>query len=93
MNEGGSGSRRVVVTGMGTVNPIANSVGEFWEALLEGRSGAAPSVRFSTERLTTKFSCQVKNWSPEDHLDRRLVQRSARFTHLAVACTRCSRPW
>ena len=84
---GANGARRVVVTGMGTVNPIANSVGEYWDALIEGKSGAAPIQGFKTERLTTKFACQVKNWDPSDHLDRRVVQRSARFTHLALAAS------
>jgi 3-oxoacyl-[acyl-carrier-protein] synthase II len=79
--------RRVVVTGMGTVNPIANSVAEYWDALVEGKSGAAPTVGFSTARLATKFSCEVKNWDPAEHLDRRVVQRSARFTHFALGAS------
>ncbi len=80
--------RRVVVTGMGTVNPIAKSLDEYWSSLLEGKSGASPIEGFRTERLATKFACQVKDWDPLDHMDRRLVQRSARFTHLAVAASR-----
>jgi 3-oxoacyl-[acyl-carrier-protein] synthase II len=77
--------RRAVVTGMGTINPIGNSVEEFWCSLIEGRSGAAPIEGFNTSRLATRFACQVKNWDPAAQLDRRLVQRSARFTQLAVA--------
>ncbi|TMF89563.1 MAG: beta-ketoacyl-ACP synthase II [Chloroflexi bacterium] len=80
--------RRVVVTGMGTVNPIAKSLDEYWSSLIEGKSGAAPIEGFSTDRLATKFACQVRDWDPLDHMDRRLVQRSARFTHLAVAASR-----
>jgi len=80
--------RRVVVTGMGTLNPIAKSLDEYWSSLLEGKSGAAPIEGFSSERLTTKFACQVRDWDPLDHMDRKLVQRSARFTHLAVAASR-----
>src|SRR5205814_10256206 len=80
--------RRVVVTGMGTVNPIAKSLDEYWSSLLEGKSGAAPIEGFSSQRLTTKFACQVRDWDPLDHMDRKVVQRSARFTHLAVAASR-----
>jgi 3-oxoacyl-[acyl-carrier-protein] synthase II len=75
----------VVVTGMGTVNPIGNSVEEFWGSLIEGRSGAAPIQEFETKRLGTKFACRLKNWDPNDHLDRRMVQRTARFAQIAVA--------
>ena len=79
--------RRVVVTGMGTINPIGNTVDEFWESLIQGRSGASVIERFDTSRLTTKFACQVRGFDPADHMDRRLAQRTARFVQLAlVAC-------
>ncbi len=79
------GRRRVVVTGMGTVNPIGKTLDEFWSSLIEGKSGSAPIEGFSTERLTTKFACQVKGFTPEDYMDRRVAQRTARFTQLALA--------
>ncbi len=80
--------RRVVVTGMGTVNPIGNTVDEFWEALIEGRSGASVIERFDTSQLTTKFACQVRDFDPANHMDRRLAQRTARFVQLALAACR-----
>ncbi len=80
-----NGEHRVVVTGMGTVNPIGSTLDQFWDALIEGRSGAAPTEGFRTDRLTTKFSCQVKGWDPTRYMDRKLAQRSARFTQFAVA--------
>jgi len=76
---------RVVVTGMGTVNPLGKSVEEYWDGLIEGRSGAAPIEGFDASRLTTKFACEVHGFDPTDYMDRKLAQRSARFTHLAIA--------
>jgi 3-oxoacyl-[acyl-carrier-protein] synthase II len=76
---------RVVVTGMGTVNPLGRTVDEYWDGLIEGRSGAAPIEGFDSSRLTTKFACQVHGFDPTDYMDRKLVQRSARFTQLALA--------
>ena len=77
--------RRVVVTGMGTLNPLGKTVDEYWDGLVEGRSGAAPIEGFDATRLTTKFACEVRDFDPTDYMDRKLVQRSARFTHLAIA--------
>ncbi|HKF18186.1 MAG TPA: beta-ketoacyl-ACP synthase II [Candidatus Dormibacteraeota bacterium] len=77
--------RRVVVTGMGTLNPLGKTVEEYWDGLVEGRSGAGPIEGFDATRLTTKFACEVRGFDPVDYMDRKLVQRSARFTHLAIA--------
>ncbi|HKA12316.1 MAG TPA: beta-ketoacyl-ACP synthase II [Candidatus Dormibacteraeota bacterium] len=77
--------RRVVVTGMGTLNPLGKTVDEYWDGLVEGRSGAALIEGFDATRLTTKFACEVRGFDPTDYMDRKLVQRSARFTHLAIA--------
>jgi 3-oxoacyl-[acyl-carrier-protein] synthase II len=79
--------RRVVVTGMGTVNPLGKTVEEYWDGLIEGRSGAAPIEGFDPTRLTTKFACQVHGFDPSDYMDRKLAQRTARFTQLALAAT------
>ena len=80
-----NGKRRVVVTGMGTLNPIGKTVEEYWDGLVEGRSGAAPLEGVDATRLTTKFACQVKAFDPGQYMDRKLAQRSARFTQLALA--------
>jgi 3-oxoacyl-[acyl-carrier-protein] synthase II len=79
--------RRVVVTGMGTLNPLGQNVEEYWDGLIEGRSGAAPIEGFDSARLSTKFACQVHGFDPADYMDRKLAQRSARFTQLALAAT------
>src|SRR5437870_298792 len=78
---------RVVVTGMGTLNPLGKTVEEYWDGLIEGRSGAAPIEGFDSTRLVTKFACQVQGFDPCDYMDRKLAQRSARFTQLALAAS------
>ena len=82
-----NGRTRVVVTGMGTVNPIGKNVDEYWHSLIEGRSGASPIERFPTDRLATKFACQVSNWDPKDFIDPKAAKRMARFSQMAVAAS------
>jgi len=82
-----NGRVRVVVTGMGTVNPIGKSLDEYWDALIEGRSGASPIERFPSDRLATKFACQVNSFDPQDYLERKAAQRMARFSQMAVAAS------
>ena len=87
MSQNGRNGTRVVVTGMGTINPLGKTVEEYWDGLIEGRSGAAPIEGFDSTRLTTKFVCQVHGFDPGEYMDRKLAQRSARFTQLALATT------
>jgi 3-oxoacyl-[acyl-carrier-protein] synthase II len=82
-----NGRTRVVVTGMGTVNPIGKDLEEYWHALIEGRSGASPIDRFPSERLATKFVCQVNTFDPQDYIERKAAQRMARFSQMAVAAS------
>src|SRR5216683_2432468 len=82
-----NGRTRVVVTGMGTVNPLGKNVEEYWHGLIEGRSGASPIERFPSDKLTTKFACQVTQWDPQEFMDRKTAQRMARFSQMAVAAS------
>ena len=83
----GGTQRRVVVTGMGVLTPIGNSVEEFWQALLAGKSGAAPITYFDTEKYETKFACELKGFDPLKFLDRKTAQRVDQFTQYGlVAC-------
>ena len=82
-----NGRTRVVVTGMGTVNPIGKDLEEYWHALIEGRSGASPIERFPSDRLATKFACQVTTFDPQDYIERKTAQRMARFSQMAVAAS------
>lgn len=72
--------RRVVITGMGALTPIGNTVEEFQRGLMEGVSGAAPITYFDTEQFKTKFACEVKGFNIEDHFHRREARRMDRFT-------------
>ena len=82
-----NGRTRVVITGMGTVNPLGKNVEEYWHGLIEGRSGASPIERFPSDKLTTKFACQVTQWDPQEFMDRKTAQRMARFSQMAVAAS------
>ena len=54
--------KRVVVTGLGALTPIGNNIQEYWEALSQGKSGAAPITYYDTEKFKTKFACEIKNF-------------------------------
>ena len=77
--------RRVVITGLGVISPIGNSVDEFWKNLLAGKSGAAPITYFDTTHFDTKFACEVKGFDPLNYMDRKLAQRVDPFTAFALA--------
>jgi 3-oxoacyl-[acyl-carrier-protein] synthase II len=76
--------RRVVVTGLGTVNPLANSVPAYWQGLLAGRSGIAPITHFDTTAFKVKFAGEVKGFDPAGVIEPRDARRMDRFTQLAV---------
>ncbi len=80
--------RRVVVTGLGLVTPLGNTVSETWDGLLAGKSGAAPIQRFDPAEMDVRFACEVKEFDPLDYMDRKEVKRSDRFVHYAMAATR-----
>ena len=76
--------KRVVVTGVGALTPIGNNAKEFWDGLLQGKSGAAPITRFDASLFKTQFACEVNNLNVEDHLDRKELRRRDRCTHLGL---------
>ncbi|MCL2073274.1 MAG: beta-ketoacyl-ACP synthase II [Marinilabiliaceae bacterium] len=79
--------KRVVVTGMGALTPIGNTVEEFWKNLLNGISGAAPITRFDATNFKTKFACEVKNFDPVDFFDRKEVRKLDLFAQFAFVAT------
>jgi 3-oxoacyl-[acyl-carrier-protein] synthase II len=81
-------SRRVVVTGLGMVSPIGNSVGDSWAALLAGDRGAAEITRFDANDQSTRFACEVKGLEVEEYVDRKSARRMDRCAHLVVAAAR-----
>ena len=76
--------KRVVVTGLGALTPIGNTKDEFWDALIKGKSGAAPITYFDTEKFKTKFACELKNFEPTDFLDRKEARKMDKFTQYAM---------
>jgi 3-oxoacyl-[acyl-carrier-protein] synthase II len=67
--------RRVVITGLGAVTPLGNSVPAYWEGLVNGVSGAAPITRFDASRFKTQFACEVKDFDPNNYFDRKEVRK------------------
>ena len=77
--------RRVVVTGMGALTPVGNTVQESWESLKAGKNGIGPITTFDTSNLKAKLAAEVKNFNPLEYMERSEMLRSDRFTQLAVA--------
>lgn len=78
------GLKRVVVTGLGALTPIGNTVQEYWDGLCAGVSGAAPITLFDASKFKTRFACEVKNFNPEDFMDRKEARKIDRFSQLAI---------
>jgi len=76
--------KRVVVTGLGALTPIGNTKDEFWDALISGKSGAAPITYFDTEKFKTKFACEIKNFSATDFFDRKEARKMDKFAQYAM---------
>ena len=76
--------RRVVVTGIGTINPLGNNIEEYFSNLEKGVSGAAPITHFDAEKFKTKFACEVKNYDPARYFDRKEVRKYDLYTQYAL---------
>lgn len=76
--------KRVVVTGLGTINPSGNNVEEYWNNLKNGVSSAAPITRFDASNCKTRFACEVKNWDPLEHFDRKDARKYDIFTQFGL---------
>jgi len=79
--------KRVVVTGMGALTPLGNSIDEYWNGLVNGVSGAAPITLFDASKFRTRFACEVKNFDPTLILDKKEARRIDRFTQFALAAS------
>ena len=77
-------ARRVVVSGIGALTPIGNNLQEYWEGLINGKSGGAPITLFNAENFKTNFACEVKNFNPTDFLDRKEARKLDRFCQFAM---------
>ena len=79
--------RRVVITGLGALTPIGNTLSEFWEGLVSGKSGAAPITYFDASEFKTKFACELKTFNVLDFMDRKEARKQDRFTQYALVST------
>jgi 3-oxoacyl-[acyl-carrier-protein] synthase II len=78
--------KRVVVTGLGALTPIGNTVTAYWNGLINGVSGAAPITRFDASKFKTRFACEVKGFEPNDFFDRKEGRKLDLFSQFAVVC-------
>ncbi len=76
--------KRVVVSGIGAISPIGKTVSEYWDGLVNGKSGAGPITRFDTEKFKTKFACEVKNYNPKDYFHRKEIRKLDLFAQFAL---------
>ncbi|SKC86794.1 beta-ketoacyl-ACP synthase II [Ohtaekwangia koreensis] len=79
--------RRVVVTGLGTLSPLGNTVGEFWNNLINGKSGSAPITKFDTTKFKTKFACELKGYDPLNYFEKSEVRKLDPFAQYALVST------
>ena len=80
--------KRVVVTGLGALTPIGNSVNETWGNAIAGKSGAGPITMFDASLFKTQFACEVKNFDPLDHFDRKEARKHDRYSQLAITAAK-----
>ncbi|SHI31390.1 3-oxoacyl-[acyl-carrier-protein] synthase II [Tangfeifania diversioriginum] len=80
--------KRVVITGVGTINPLGNSVDEFWENLKKGVSGADEISNFDASKQKTRFACEIKNFDPNLYLDRKEARKYDLYTQYALAAAK-----
>jgi len=79
--------KRVVVTGLGALTPIGNTKDEYWDALISGKSGAAPITHFDAEKFKTQFACEIKNFEVTDFIDRKLARQMDKFSQYAMVAS------
>jgi 3-oxoacyl-[acyl-carrier-protein] synthase II len=79
--------RRVVVTGLGLVTPLGNTVEATWVGLMAGRSGAGPISKFDTSNFPVRFACEVKAFDPLDYVEKKAARKMGAFTHYAIAAS------
>lgn len=76
--------KRVVVTGMGALTPLGNSLEAYWEGLISGRSGAAPITQFDATLFKTQFACELKGFNVEEHMDKKEARKLDQFSQYAM---------
>ncbi|MEG1543158.1 MAG: beta-ketoacyl-ACP synthase II [Tannerellaceae bacterium] len=80
--------KRVVVTGLGAITPLGNTLAETWEGLVNGKSGAGPITHFETSKFKTQFACEVKNFITAEHFDRKEARKYDIYTQYALVAAK-----
>ena len=76
--------KRVVVTGLGALTPVGNTVSEYWDGLVSGKSGANNITYFDASKFKTQFACELKGFDPQNFMDRKLARKMDRFAQYAI---------
>jgi 3-oxoacyl-[acyl-carrier-protein] synthase II len=80
-------SKRIVVTGIGTLTPIGNTLDAYWESLVNGVSGADMITQFDASKFKTRFACEIKGFDPTEHMDRKEARKLDRFSQIALVAS------
>ena len=80
--------KRVVVTGLGAITPIGNTLSETWDGIINGKSGAGPITHFDASKFKTQFACEVKGFDPTQHFDRKEARKFDRYTQFALVAAK-----
>ena len=80
-------TKRIVVTGIGTLNPLGNSLSEYWENLVNGVSGADMATQFDASKFKTKFACEIKGFDATNFMDRKEARKLDRFSQIALVAS------
>lgn len=80
--------KRVVVTGLGAITPLGNTIPEFWNSIINGKSGASLITRFDTTQFKTKFACQIKDFDPNQHFDRKEARKMDIYAQLSMVAAK-----
>ena len=79
--------KRVVITGLGAITPLGNSVNEFWQNIIQGKPGVGPITKFDASKFKTQFACEVKDFNPEEWIEKKELKKYDLFTQYAIAAS------
>ena len=80
-------TKRIVVTGIGTLTPIGNNLASYWENLVNGVSGADMITQFDASKFKTRFACEIKGFDPVEFMDRKEARKLDRFAQIALVAS------
>ena len=80
-------SKRIVVTGIGTLTPIGNDLATYWESLINGVSGSDMITQFDASKFKTRFACEIKGFDPEAHMEKKEARKLDRFSQIALVAS------